>query len=45
MTPVNYASSLLEPQTPFEVVVAPLPDPATLADDEIIIKNKAVAIK
>lgn len=45
MAPVNYASSLLAPQTPFEVVEAPLPDPTSLGDDEVIIKNKAVAIK
>ncbi|CAN8099189.1 unnamed protein product [Discula destructiva] len=44
MKPVNYASWLLAPEAPLEVATAPLPDPSSLADDEIIIKNKAVAI-
>lgn len=45
MRPVNYASYLPSAGAALEVVTAPLPDPSSLADDEIIIKNKAVAIK
>lgn len=45
MKPVNYASYLPSPNAPLEVATASLPDPSSLADDEIIIKNKAVAIK
>lgn len=45
MKPVNYASYLPSPGASLEVATAPLPDLSTLADDEIIIKNKAVAIK
>lgn len=45
MKPVNYASYLPSPGASLEVATAPLPDLSSLADDEIIIKNKAVAIK
>lgn len=42
---VNYASYLVAPGAPLEVATAPFPSIDDLADDEIIIKNKAVAIK
>ncbi|KAF3762609.1 GroES-like protein [Cryphonectria parasitica EP155] len=41
---VNYASYLPAPQAALEVATAPFPSVDGLADDEIIIKNKAVAI-
>lgn len=40
----NYASYLPAPNAPLEVATAPLPSADSLADDEIIIKNHAVAI-
>lgn len=41
---VNYASWIPSPNAPLEVDTAPFPQPDSLADDELIIKNKAVAI-
>lgn len=41
---INYASYIPAPNAPLEVATAPLPSADTLADDEIIIKNHAVAI-
>lgn len=42
---VNYASYLPAPEAPLEVATAPFPSADSLGDDEIIIKNKAVAVK
>lgn len=41
---VNYAAWIPSPNTSLEVGTAPFPQPDGLADDELVIKNKAVAI-